>query len=247
MLKRFLSAVLALTMLASSCVTAMFAEEQTEEGQIMVKGLQVEYLTNPIGIDVEAPRLSWYSEASARGTMQKNYRITMATSAEKLSGGNYDIWDSGTVTSDVSTGIVYSGPALPQKTRIYWQVTVTDQKGNTATSETAYFETGLMDGGWSGAQWITNPKDAIVHKNKSFTITVDFKIKNKAAGVFFGSADSDNMYMWQFKQDSNGTFIVLPHKKTNGSWSYPGGWAGTPAGDWADVTERFATLKIVVN
>lgn len=247
MLKRFLSVVLALTMLASSCVTVMFAEEQAEKGQIMVKGLQVEYLTNPIGIDVESPRLSWYSESSTRGTMQKNYRITMATSAEKLSGGNYDIWDSGTVTSDVSTGIVYSGPALPKKTRIYWQVTVTDQKGNTATSQPSYFETGLMDGNWSGAQWITNSKDAIVHKNKSFTITVDFKIINKAAGVFFGSADADNMYMWQFKQDSNGTFIVLPHKKTDGSWSYPGGWAGTPAGDWADVTERFATMKIVVN
>ena len=48
------------------------AVNATNEGGFEVKGLQVEYLTNPIGIDEAKPRLSWYSEASYRGMKQKN-------------------------------------------------------------------------------------------------------------------------------------------------------------------------------
>ena len=121
-----------------------------------MKGLQVEYLTNPIGIDEKTPRLSWYSEANYRGMSQKSYRITMSTSLENLKNGKYDVWDSKTVNSDISTGIEYGGKALAAKTRVYWQVTVTDKKGKAATSDPAYFETGLMDKGFDGADWITS-------------------------------------------------------------------------------------------
>ena len=38
--------------------------------QVTVGGLRVEYLTNPIGIDVPQPRLSWWITSPRRGTMQ---------------------------------------------------------------------------------------------------------------------------------------------------------------------------------
>ncbi len=245
MFKKILCALLAATMLAAAMPTGVFATNESAKGEITVKGLQVEYLTNPIGIDVETPRLSWYIESSERGTLQKSYRIAMATSLENLSNGKYNIWDSDTVTSDATTGIVYSGDPLPKKTRIYWQVTVTDQKGNTATSEPAYFETGLMDGDWGDAQWITNTQDSGGAKNKSFTLTVDFKILTTSAGIFFGAEDSNNRYMWQFRE-YNGSLILRTHKWTNGTCTYPNGWAGVKAGEMSAVTDSFATLKIVV-
>ena len=149
-MKRFFCIMLVMAMLFST--TAVNA---ANEGGFEVKGLQVEYLTNPIGIDVQKPRLSWYSEADYRGMTQKSYRITMSSSLEKLQNGDYDIWDTKTVNSDVSTGIKYAGKTLPAKTRIYWQVTVIDGNGKSTTSNPAYFETGLMDKGFD-ADWITS-------------------------------------------------------------------------------------------
>lgn len=142
------------------------AVNATDKGGFEVKGLQVEYLTNPIGIDEAKPRLSWYSEASYRGMKQKSYRISMSSSLEKLQKGDYDIWDSKNVESDVSTGILYGGNKLPAKTRIYWQVTVTDANGKSVTSAPAYFETGLMDTGWGDAQWITKPAETQSFENE---------------------------------------------------------------------------------
>lgn len=43
--------------------------------------LQVEYLTNPIGLDITAPRFSWQLESAERGVRQTAYQITVATDA----------------------------------------------------------------------------------------------------------------------------------------------------------------------
>ena len=51
--------------------------------------LQTEYLTNPIGIDVHDPRLSWNCEG---GIAQTAYRIVAETEG-------ITVWDSGKVVS----------------------------------------------------------------------------------------------------------------------------------------------------
>ena len=43
-----------------------------------VKKLQVEYLTNPIGLDITVPRFSWQLESAERGVKQIAYQITVA-------------------------------------------------------------------------------------------------------------------------------------------------------------------------
>ena len=40
-----------------------------------IKKLQVEYLTNPIGLDITAPRFSWQLESAERGVRQTAYQI----------------------------------------------------------------------------------------------------------------------------------------------------------------------------
>src|SRR6476620_5260546 len=59
-----------------------------------VEGLRTEYMVNPIGIDVPAPRLSWVLAADRRGAMQSAYEIRVTADR------NIAVWHSGKVTSD---------------------------------------------------------------------------------------------------------------------------------------------------
>lgn len=112
--------------------------------------LQTEYLENPVGIDVSQPRFSWQMRSSERGARQTAYRIVVA----RDSGLRDIVWNSGRVDSDVSLHVRYGGPALSPSTRYYWRVTVWDEKEREESSIRAFFETGLLRSGWSGARWI---------------------------------------------------------------------------------------------
>ena len=109
-----------------------------------VTHLRVASQENPVCIDATQPDFSWQIQSDDRGVLQTSYRIVVSSDAE----GGMVVWDSGTVESDQSVGIVSTSITLNPSTRYYWRVTVTDNKGNEATSsETAYFETGLMKSG----------------------------------------------------------------------------------------------------
>lgn len=114
--------------------------------------LKTEYLINPIGIDIRHPRLFWNCEG---GTKQTAYRIVAKTD-EQI------VWDSGKVSSD-SMHADYPND-LASRQRVEWSVTLwdeTDSKGE--SSETAFFETGLLSASDFRAKWISgnyrvNPK-----------------------------------------------------------------------------------------
>lgn len=237
MLKRVIGSCLALAMLFAYSATGVSA--LGEENSFMIDRLQTEYRDCPIGIDTEKPRFSWQMKSSASAQSQKNYRLTVATDEKKLAAGEYDCWDSGTVESGVSVGVVYGGKALQAQTRYYWQVTVTDQNGRTATSAPSYFETGLMNGGFSEAQWITAPVAELPgFSDTTFTLETEVKIQSAAAGIIFGAQNNANFFMWQLLLPGNsysGSGIGLrPHRWVDGSTQYPapGGWNGV------DVTAK---------
>lgn len=56
--------------------------------------MKCEYLTNPIGIDAEHPRLSWQMKDSSRGAAQTAYRVLVGTDSLAVSRGNGIAWDS---------------------------------------------------------------------------------------------------------------------------------------------------------
>ena len=94
--------------------------------------LKCEYLKNPLGIDVRKPRLNWQLvaiDAAARNLSQSAYRVLVATSAEKLTAGQGDLWDSGRVAGAQSVHVEYAGKALPSGQAAYWKVRVWDAKG----------------------------------------------------------------------------------------------------------------------
>jgi len=126
--------------------------------QLTVGGLRVEYLTNPIGIDVVQPRLSWRLASTERNTLQAAYQLQVGTSESSLTRGANLLWDSGKITSDASVFVDYAGPPTVSRTRYYWRVRVWDASGRASPwSPVAFWETGLLQlADWT-AQWIGPP------------------------------------------------------------------------------------------
>src|ERR1044071_2325196 len=81
---------------------------QQADAQITVKDLRCEMLTNPLGIDVKTPRLSWQIDArGTRDVMQTAWHILVASSPEKLAKNEGDIWNSGKFNSSQSVLVSY--------------------------------------------------------------------------------------------------------------------------------------------
>jgi alpha-L-rhamnosidase len=120
-----------------------------------VTGLRCEYLINPLGINVQKPRLSWRIESNETNVRQTTYEIKVEITANSLSNRKNLIWSSGKVTSEQSVNVDYKGPALKSSTRYYWQVRIWDNKGKVAEWSTpAWWETALLDHKEWKAEWI---------------------------------------------------------------------------------------------
>ena len=151
--KKVLSMLMAATIVGSSSfhgfsVPVMAAED------IVVVDTTVDYQKNPMGLDANDVKFSWAMESKAVGASQKSYEIRVTKDA----ADGEEIWNSGVVEDSKSTAVYYAGPELELETRYYWTVTITDEDGDTATSEPAYFETAAD---MSDAQWIVAGKEGV--------------------------------------------------------------------------------------
>lgn len=97
--------------------------------------LKTEYLHDPLGIDIDRPRLQWNCEG---GILQTAYRIVT------------EGWDSGKVMTS-SMHAVYPLP-LSERERVKWKVMLWDENGMPGEWSEAFFETGIKT--WN-AEWIT--------------------------------------------------------------------------------------------
>jgi len=120
-----------------------------------VINLRCEYLSNPLGIDVLQPRLSWQLDCPRRGARQTAYQIVAADSQKALEEARALIWDTGKILSERSTHVPYEGPALRSAQRVWWRVRIWDEHDQPSPwSEPAWWEMGLLDRGeWRG-RWI---------------------------------------------------------------------------------------------
>ncbi len=122
--------------------------------QLSVDSLRCEYFDNPIGIDRLKPLLSWKLVSDARNVNQAAYKIMAASSARKLEDGDFDLWDSGKVSSGDCVAVEYNGVPLGARVQVFWRVEVWDNYDNHATSSVATWEMGLLGKlDWSSS-WI---------------------------------------------------------------------------------------------
>lgn len=86
--------------------------------------------------------------------LQTAYRILVATDKTLLDRDQGDMWDSGEIESDATSGIKYAGKPLQRNSYYYWKVKANTNKGETAWSEPALWQVGLLQfQDWVG-QWI---------------------------------------------------------------------------------------------
>ncbi|MCX6635598.1 MAG: hypothetical protein NT090_11040, partial [Acidobacteria bacterium] len=116
---RHLASYLIAAVALLSCIPAVSAADLTN--------LRCEYLTDPLGIDVEKPRLSWVIEdkgqkTEVRGQKQTAYQVLVASSEELLKKDKGDLWDSGKVASDQSIQVEYHGKPLKSRMYCHWKV-----------------------------------------------------------------------------------------------------------------------------
>jgi len=148
-----------------------------------VQNMLVEYEENPLGIDVQQPRLSWVIASNQRGVSQSAYRILVADNPESLADDAGNLWDSGQVNSDQTNNIVYDGESLTSGTTYYWKVQVWNQNDESVWSETGTFHTGMMNPSDWEASWISVDDTTISAPLLRKTFEVDQRVESAYAYV----------------------------------------------------------------
>lgn len=119
--------------------------------------LKCEYISQPLGIDVVAPRLMWQLLTHNQQVSQSAYQIVVATSVKALLAGE-SLFDSGKVFSGESVNILCPGLTLQARQRYYWRVRVWDQDDILSVwSTSSYWEMALLEAEEWQACWIEAP------------------------------------------------------------------------------------------
>lgn len=120
-----------------------------------ITNVRVNGMENPTGFDFETVCVSWKVRESF-AKKQANVKIEVSLKKDFA-----DIFWSKEGKDLNSAGEKLEFPQNAH-TKYYIRITVTDDKGETAVSEPAYFETGKMDETWIG-KWITTEKEDTFH------------------------------------------------------------------------------------
>lgn len=160
--------------------------------------LKTEYLVNPMGIDIQNPRLMWNCDG---GIKQTAYRIVAKSDGKT-------VWDSGKVNSS-SMRAEYPFN-ISSRERIEWTVTLWDENEcDGEPSETAFFETGLLSASDFSAKWISGN----YRVNKKTRYPVDcfkkrFNVKNVVKARLYITACG--LYEAKINGQRVGNFVLAP-------------------------------------
>ena len=160
--------------------------------------LKTEYLTDPVGIDIQKPRLMWNCEGGIRQTA---YRI-VAISAM------ITVWDSGKVNSP-SMRAEYPKELISRQ-RVEWKVQLWDENDAAGDwSETAFFETGLLSADDWRAKWIAG--NYRINKKKRYPVDC-FKKNFTALGVRKARlyVTACGLYEIKINGERAGNFVLAP-------------------------------------
>lgn len=130
-------------------------DEKEETEIVKLTDLRCEYQTEPLGIDVENPRLSWKIQAAenVRGVYQTAYQIIVKSDAPDKEDNI--IWDSGKKASSESNGVAYGGPRLKSQQHYTWKARIWDENDiSSGWSDEYHWGMGIIrQDEWKG-EWI---------------------------------------------------------------------------------------------
>lgn len=195
--------------LNAPCVRGIDSSQHAEASTSIAAGALIsitdprtEGVIQPMGVEDSAPRFSWRYEASLqapRGFVQSAFRILVASSLEKLSQGQWDMWDSGKLAGSDTLSATYAGKPLQSTARYFWKVSGWDAAGKVYSTEPQFFEMGLLKAeDWKAARWIgartERPKTipANLQGLSDYSFETKFRIEEKRATLLFRAA-----YAWQ--------------------------------------------------
>ncbi len=153
---------------------------------ISAYALRCEYLVNPLGIDVQRPRLSWLLDSTARNQRQTAYQVLVASNLTDLIQGCGNLWDSGKVISSETTQVAYEGPTLPARAACHWKVRVWDKDAHASGwSAPALWEMGLLSARDWNAQWIGRAVETLDPQKAALAVLEGSRWIGGGAGVRF--------------------------------------------------------------
>ncbi|MCM8711526.1 glycoside hydrolase family 78 protein [Clostridium sp. SYSU_GA19001] len=146
--------------------------------------LRANHFENPLGYDLSDLSLSWVVE-DTKAKKQESAEVIISKCADFTCEAI--VYESGKL-KEADSRSFRPGIVLEPCTRYYWKVKVTGDNGETAESETAFFETGKLKYEWKGI-WITSDLDKDIHPYMRKTFEIDGKIKKarvyaSAAGIY---------------------------------------------------------------
>jgi len=134
-----------------------------DDGVLRPYGLQTEQRTEPLGLGVRRPRLSWKLDCGWRGAAQSAYRITAAQCPADLDEPDRLLWDTGRRESGEGLLVPWDGPTLRSGVRYHWRVQLWDETGAEGGTAQSWFETGLLHRDDWTAVWVGRDTNALPH------------------------------------------------------------------------------------
>jgi alpha-L-rhamnosidase len=170
---------------------------------VQLQNLRCEMLTNPEGIDVSNPRLSWEVSGKQRNLEQVAYQVLVASSSDKLAANAGDLWNSGKVNSGQSIQVAYAGNPIASRVQCFWKVKIWTKDGEGEWSQPASWSMGLMQPSDWKAKWIgldkAFPWDSLTKSSRLsaryFRKEFDSKPQIKRATVYISGLGMYELYI----------------------------------------------------
>lgn len=175
-------------------VLFLFITSCSSSNSTVIDELTVEYLNNPVGMDIQKPRFSWKIISDQRDIVQTAYQIIVSDKEKGIGNENSTLWDSGIMNSNRTVNIEYGGKTLESNKNYYWKVKVWLDSENDILSNTAQFTTGILNEHEWHAKWITTEEE-IIHESPLFRKEFEVRNRIEQALLYVTAAGFYNLYL----------------------------------------------------
>lgn len=127
----------------------------TANAQLQVTTAWCDNKLNPVGVPVNNVYFNWELSSKENNQTQTAYQLCIASSKQKLSADNGDMYNSALTKSSNNITVTYKGKPLQSATTYYWKVRAWDKNNKpSAWSDVQEFTMALDDKDWAGAKWL---------------------------------------------------------------------------------------------